>query len=170
GGNTAIFSMVNAILLRQLPFKDPEQLVWVTSRRPDADKRPFNLPDFIDFRDQNRSLEGIAAYATWSANLTESGDPERLQGMRMSANVFQMLGVEPVAGRLFLPEEDTPGREHVVVLSHGLWQRRFGADPQLVGKTLTLNGAGYTVVGILPPPFIFPLKEAELAIPLAPEA
>ena len=170
GGNTAIFSLVNAILLRQLPFRQPEQLVWVSARRADSGKYPFTLPDFIDYRDQNRSLDGIAAFANWSVNLTDRGDPERLQGLRISANSFQMLGVEAVVGRALLPADDTPGQERVVVLSHGLWQRRFGADPQMVGKTLTLNGAGYTVVGILPPQFFFPIREAELAIPLAPDA
>jgi predicted permease len=170
GGNTAMFSLVSNILLRELPFREPEQLVWVFSRRVDPGKRPFSLPDFMDYRDQNQSLAGIAAYANWSANLTDPGDPERLQGLRMSANVFQMLGVEASTGRAFLPEDDTPGRQRVVVLSDGLWRRRFGADPQLIGKTLTLNGSSYTVVGVLPRQFFFPVKEAELAIPLAPDA
>jgi predicted permease len=170
GGNTAIFSLVNSILLRQLPFRQPEQLVWVFSRRPDSGKRPFNLPDFIDYRDQNQGLVGIAAFANWSANLTDRGDPERLQGLRISANAFQMLGVDAMAGRTFFPADDMPGEQRVVVLSYGLWQGRFGADPQLVGKTLTLNGAGYTVVGVLPPQFFFPIREAELAVPLAPDA
>lgn len=170
GGNTTIFSLVDTILLRQLPFRQPEQLVWVSARRPDPGKYSFTLPDFIDYRDQNQSLAGIAAFANWSANLTDRGDPERLQGLRISANAFQMLGAEAVAGRALLPADDTPGQHRVVVLSHGLWQRRFGADPQLVGKTLTLNGASYTVVGVLPPQFFFPIREAELAIPLAPDA
>ncbi len=170
GGNTAIFSLVNAILLRQLPFRQPEELVWVSARRTDPGKFPFTLPDFIDYRDQNQSLAGIAAFANWSANLTDRGDPERLQGLRISANAFQMLGVEAVVGRALLPADDTPGQEHVVVLSHALWQRRFGADPQMVGKTLTLNGASYTVAGVLPPQCFFPIRETELAIPLAPDA
>jgi predicted permease len=170
GGNTAIFSLVNTILLRQLPFRQPEQLVWVSARRPDSGKYSFTLPDFIDYRDQNQSLAGIAAYANWSANLTDRGDPERLQGLRISANAFQMLGVEAVVGRALLPSDDTPGEQRVVVLSCGLWQRRFGADPQLVGKTLILNGDSYTVVGVLPPEFFFPIREAELAIPLCPDA
>jgi len=170
GANSAIFSLVNSILLRQLPFRQPEQLVWVSSRRPDPGKRPFNLPDFIDYRDQNESLAGIAAFANWSANLTETGDPQRLQGLRMSANAFQMLGVEAVVGRALRPEDDTPGQHRVVVLSYGLWQRHFGANPLLVGKPLTLNGASYTVVGVLPPQYFFPIREAELAIPLAPDA
>jgi putative ABC transport system permease protein len=170
GANTAIFSLVNSILLRQLPFQQPERLALATSRRPDPGKQPFTLPDFIDYRDQNQTLEGIAAFANWSANLTAQGEPERLQGLRISANAFQMLGVEAVAGRALLPEDDTPGRQRVVVLSYGLWQRRFGADPQLVGKTLTLNDASYTVVGVLPPHFFFPIREAELAVPLCPDA
>jgi putative ABC transport system permease protein len=170
GGNTAIFSMVNAILLRQLPFRDPDRLVSVTVRRPDPGRFSFNLPDYIDYRDQNRSLEGLAAYANWSANLSDSGDPERLQGIRISADAFEMLGVEAVVGRALQPTDDTPGQQRVVVLSHGLWRRRFGADPQIVGKSLTLNGAGYIVVGVLPPQFFFPIREAELAIPLAPDA
>jgi predicted permease len=170
GATTTIFSMVNAILLRQLPFKNPEQLVAVDSKRTDTGKHPFTIPDFIDYRDQNQTLEQLAAFANWSASLTGSGEAERVQGMRISANAFQLLGVEAVAGRALIPEDDTPGRQHVVVLSHGLWQRRFGADPRLVGQTLLLNGNSYTIVGVLPPQFIFPIREAELAVPLAPDA
>ena len=144
--------------------------MWITSRRADSNNRPFNLPDFIDFRDQNQSLAGISAFANWSANITNSGDPERFHAIRISANLFQLLGIKAIAGRTFLPEEDTPGKQRVVILSHGLWQRRFGSDPNLMGKTLTLNGESYTVVGVLPPQFFFPIKEAELAVPLAPDA
>jgi putative ABC transport system permease protein len=169
-GNTAIFSLVNAILLKQLPFQNPEELVWVTSHRSDGDKRPFNVPDFIDYRDQNQSLAGIAAYGNWSANLTSHGEPERLQGVRISANTFQMLGVKAQVGRTFAPEDDTPGQQNVVILHHSFWQRRFGADPQIVGKTLTFSDGTYTVVGVSPPEFFFPIREAELAIPLAPDA
>ncbi|HKC86126.1 MAG TPA: ABC transporter permease, partial [Blastocatellia bacterium] len=170
GANTAIFSLVNSILLRQLPFRQPERLVRVDSRRLASGKYPFTLPDFIDYRDQNQSLSGIAAYASWSANLTDQGEPEQLQGLRISANVFELLGVEAVAGRVLAPGDDAPGQQNMAVLSYGLWRRRFGADPQLVGKKLTLNGASYTVVGVLPPQFFFPIREAELAVPLAPDA
>jgi predicted permease len=170
GANTAIFSLVNAILLRQLPFKNPEQLVAVDSKRTDPGKHPFTIPDFIDYRDQNQTLEQLAAYANWSASLTGSGEAERVQGMRISANAFQLLGVEAEVGRALIPDDDTPGRQHVVVLSHGLWQRRYGADPRLVGQTLSLNGNSYTIVGVLAPQFIFPIREAELAVPLAPDA
>src|SRR5262245_19855233 len=175
GANTAIFSLVNSILLRQLPFRQPELLVRVDSRRLASGKYPFTLPDFIDYRDQNQSLSGIAAYTSWSANLADQGEPEQLQGLRISANAFELLGVEAVAGRVLAPGDDAPGQQHVVVLSYGLWRRRFGADPQLVGKKLTLNGASYTVVSVLPPQFFFPtgsvnVREAELAVPLAPDA
>src|SRR5262245_8069650 len=142
GGNTAIFSLVNTILLRQLPFRQPDEVVWITSRRAEPGRFAFTVPDFIDFRDQNQSLSGIAAFATWSANLTGSGDPERLQGLRFSASAFEMLGVAAEVGRTLRPEDDTPGQQRVVVLSHGLWRRRFGGDPGIVGTTLTLNGAG----------------------------
>jgi putative ABC transport system permease protein len=172
GANTAIFNLVSSILLRQLPFRRPEQLVRVDSRRLASGKYPFTLPDFIDYRDQNQSLSGIAAYTPWSANLTDQGEPEQFQGLRISANAFELLGVEAVAGRVLAPGDDAPGQQHVAVLSYGLWRRRFGADPQLVGKKLTLNGASYTVVGVLPPQFFFPppIREAELAVPLAPDA
>jgi predicted permease len=172
GANTAIFSMVNSILLRQLPFRQPEQLVWVDSRRSAPGKYSFTLPDFIDYRDQNQSFSGVAAYTSWSANLTDQGEPEQLQGLRISANAFELLGVEAVAGRVLSPADDAPGQQYVAVLSYGLWRRRFGADPQLVGKKLILNGASYTVVGVLPPQFFFPtrVREAELAVPLAPDA
>jgi putative ABC transport system permease protein len=166
GANTAIFSMVNSIVLRQLPFKDSERLVWVWSTRTDRDKAPFSVPDFLDERDQNQTLEHMSAFSDWSANLTGGGDSERIQGLRISANVFRMLGVEAVAGRALIPEDDNAGSAPVVVVTHGLWKRRFGGDPGLVGRTLTLNDESYTVVGVLPPNFVFPGTRAELAIPI----
>ncbi|HVG18799.1 MAG TPA: ABC transporter permease, partial [Blastocatellia bacterium] len=167
GANTAIFSLVNAILLRPLAFKDSEQLVWIWARRVDRDKAFFSIPDFIDHRDQNQTLERMVAFdPNWGVNLTDSGEPERFQGVRISAEAFQMLGVEAVAGRTLLPEDGKPGSSRVVVLSHGLWQRRFGSDRSLIGKTLTLNDNSYTLVGILPPNFIIPNAETEVVVPL----
>src|SRR5690348_4660376 len=149
GANCAIFSVVNAVLLRQLPFKDPERLVWIWSTRTDRDKATFSIPDYLDYREQNRSLDSMVAFVDWSANLTDRGDPERLQGVRISADVFQMLGAKSVRGRTLLPDDDNSSSERVVVLTYGLWQRRFGSDNSIVGKTLTLNGAPYQVVGVL---------------------
>lgn len=170
GANTAIFSVVNSVLLRELPFKNPDQLMWVWSNRSDRDKAPFALPDFLDYRDQNQTLEDIAAFSNIGLSLPGNERTERLQGMRVSADLFQLLGVEPSAGRTLLPEDDDPAQRHVVVLTYESWQRRFGGDPRMVGKTLNLNGEGYEIVGILPQRFDLPNREAELAIPLAPDA
>lgn len=169
GANTAIFSLVNAVLLRQLPFKNSDQLVWIWARRVDRDKAFFSIPDFIDFRDRNQTLEQIVAFGNWGANLTDRGDPERFLGARISANAFQMLGINAVVGRTLLPEDDLPGSPRVVVLSYGLWQRRFAGEWPMSTNTLTLNGDSYTVLGVLPPDFVLPGTDAELAIPLSPE-
>jgi predicted permease len=166
GANTAIFSMVNAILLRTLDFKDPEQLVWIWSTRTDRDKAFFSIPDFVDYRDQSQSLQEMVAFANWGANLIDGGNPERLTGVRVTANAFQMLGVDAAAGRCLLPEDGQPGSQRAVVLSYGLWKRRFGGDRGVIGQTITLNGDTYTVVGALPPTFIFPGAEIDMAIPL----
>jgi len=170
GANTAIFSVVNAVLLRQLPFKNPDQVMWVWSSRTDRDNAPFSLSDFLDYRDQNQTLELISAFSNIGLSLSGSERTERLQGLRVSANLFQLLGVDASAGRTLLPDDDEPGRRHVVVLTYECWQRRFGGDPQMIGKILTLNGEGYQLVGILPRRFDLPVREAEMAIPLAPEA
>src|SRR5581483_7659375 len=154
--NTSIFSMVNAVLIQQLPFKDPDHLVRVWSKRPDRDNAPFSLPDYIDYRDQSRSVEQIAVLTTWGVNMTGTGEPEYLQGLKMSANTFQTLGVDAEIGRVLLAEDDWPGSAHVAVISHGLWQRRFGGDRGLIGQTINLNGDAYTVVGVLPSTFLLP--------------
>lgn len=166
GANTAIFSLVNAVLLRQLAFKAPEQLVWIWSTRTDRDKAFFSIPDFVDYQAQSQSLQEMTAFANWGANLTDGGEPERLIGVRATANVFQMLGVEAAAGRTLMPEDGEPRSQRAVVLSYGLWQRRFGGDRGIVGKNITLNGDSYTVVGALPSDFIFPGAETDIVVPL----
>ncbi len=170
GANTALFSVVNAVLLRQLPFAHADRTVWITGVRPDRNDAPFSLPDFLDYRDHTDSLDSISAVGSWSGNLTGRGDPERLTGVRVSANLFETLGVNAAVGRTLEPEDDRPGAPSVVVMTSGLWQRRFGGDNNLVGQPLELNGASYTLVGILPPNFFFPIPEAELAVPLVPDA
>ena len=168
GANTAIFSVVNAVLLRELPFKNPEEVMWVWSSRIDREKAPFTLPDFQDYRDQNQTLDQIAAFSSVGLNLTGTETAERLSGMRVSANLFQLLGVDASAGRLFVAEDDEPARRHVAVLTYESWQKRFGANPQTIGQVLTLNGASYTVIGVLPQSFNLPDRDAEVAIPLSP--
>lgn len=170
GANTTIFSLVNAVLLRRLPFKNPDQLVWIWSSRADGHKTNFSLPDFMDYRDANRTLDQMAAFAAWNANLENAGEPERLFGVRASANVFQMLGVEPEAGRLLLDEDDKPGNPRIVVLSHGFWNRRFGGSADMLGKQITLDDVTYSVAGILPAGFSFPGMEADIVVPLVPDA
>jgi len=172
GANTAIFSLVNAVLLRQLDYKHPEKLVWIWSSRTDMDKSVFSLPDFIDYRDQNRTLEQLSGFSTqpWSANLVNAGEPERVFGVRSSANIFQTLGVNAEIGRTLLNEDDNPDSSRVVVLSHGFWNRRFGMSADILGKPLTLNDENYIVVGVLPPDFAFPGMEADIVVPLVPDA
>ncbi|HKG12700.1 MAG TPA: ABC transporter permease [Pyrinomonadaceae bacterium] len=169
GANTAIFSVVNTVLLRPLPYKDPDRLVmvWEDATRSGYPRDTPAAANFVDWRDQNGVFEGMAALADQSFNLTGMGDPERLEGKRASANLFGLLGVEPLLGRGFLPEDDRPGGPRVAVLSHGLWQRRFGSDPKVVGRSLELNGQSYEVVGVMPQSFQFPSPEYELWVPIA---
>jgi putative ABC transport system permease protein len=170
GANTAIFSLVDAVVLRPLPFKDAERLVWIWATRTDRDKAFYSIPNFIDTRERVRSFDEIGAFANWGANLTAQGEPERLQGIRVSAQAFQSLGVEAVAGRTLVAEDDAPDKPRVVMLSYGLWRRRFGAERGVIGRPLTLNEDVYTVVGVLPARFTIPNAEVELATPLRLEA
>jgi putative ABC transport system permease protein len=169
GASAAIFSFAYNVLLRQLPFQEPDRLVWVWSVRTDRDDAPFTLPEFIDYRDQNESFETLAGIATWNPVLSGTGAAERLQGMRISASAFQMLGVTPAVGRILLPSDDDANSERVAVLGHSLWQRRFGGDTKVAGTRLTLNGDTYTVVGVLPRDYIFPVVGGEIAVPLMPD-
>ncbi len=163
GANTAIFSVVNAVLLNSLPYKDPGQVTMLWGKNSQLHLSmtdfPISYGDFIDLREQSQSFESISALYPNSLNLTGHGDPERIGGANVSANFFQTLGIEPDSGRSFLPEEERPGNDNVVILSHGLWQRRFGADPDLIGKAIRLNGESHTVVGILPARFEFPQRD-----------
>jgi putative ABC transport system permease protein len=154
GANTAIFSVVNAVLLRPLPYKDPQQLVIINHYYPKLSlKATVSAPGYVYYRDHAQSFSDVAAVTGWSANLTGTGEPERLQGMQVTPNLFSMLGAQAARGRVFSAEEGQPGRNRVVVLSEALWQRRFGGDPGVVNQTINLNGEAYTVVGIMPQGF-----------------
>jgi len=155
GANTAIFSVVNAVLLQPLPYARADELV-VMYKTPGGETRwPFSPPAYLDMKRRSTTFTDVAALSNkgWAANLTEWGEPERLQGFQVSANLFLLLGVKAALGRTFMAEEDRPGANRVVALSHELWRRRFGADPQAVGRTLTLNGGSYTVIGVMPADF-----------------
>lgn len=171
GVNTAIFSAVDSILLRPLPLKDPERLVSVWEQTPalGIQQNQAAPANFFDLRNQNQSFEALGAYGPLDINLTGAGDPERLDGQLVTANVFSILGVAPALGRTFLANEDQPGQEHVVVLSDALWQRRFNRDPSIINRNITLNGESFTVVGVMPRSFFFPLRETELWVPWAME-
>jgi len=159
GAVSAVFSFFNAVLLRPLPYEQSERLAQLRSTESEKDGAYFSHPDFIDLRDQSQSFELMAAARSGGWTLTGDGDAVRLPGARVSAEFFPMLGVKPALGRVFRPEEDRPGAERVVMLHHNVWQRRFGGDPGIVGRTLTLNGYGYTVIGVLPRDFhFFPIE------------
>ena len=173
GANTAIFSVVHAVLLRALPYSQPEQLVWIWEASPkdDIKEESASVPNFADWRDQSQSFVELAAYSSAAPVLTNAGEPERIAGATVTANFFDALGVRPVLGRSFVAEENAPGNNLVVILSHGLWQRRFSSDPQIIGQKLTLNGNLHEVVGVLPAGFKNPqpdeARPSELWLPLS---
>jgi putative ABC transport system permease protein len=152
GANTAIFSVVNAVLLRDLPFKDPDRLVCVWERRASSGETNLHVSghEFAGWREQSRVFEHTAIFRPHVLNLTGSGDPEAVVVLSASSDIFTVLGVQPVLGRAFLPGEDESGDSRVAVLSHGLWQRRFGSDPDIVDKTITLSDKTFTVIGVMP--------------------
>ena len=169
GATTAVFSIVNTALVRDLPFDSPDRLVWIASVRSDNPRAPFTLPEFMDYRSRTRTLSGLAAYANWSASLAGDGVTERLQGARMSANSFDVLGLRPAAGRLLQESDDRPGAPLVVVISHRLWQRQFGGTADTVGRTARINGEPYVIAGVLPPHFPLPLRDIDVVTPLRPD-
>ncbi len=169
GATSAIFSVVDAALLRPLPYEDSHELVllWQTDRHNDERRAPASIPDFEDWRQQGTSFEGIAGWTTGSANLVDRGAeprPERLSVGAVSTSMFSLLGVQPALGRTFTTEEDEPGSQPVALLSHGLWQRRFGEDPGVLGRDLDLDGQLFQIIGVMPSKPLVP--EADLWTPL----
>jgi putative ABC transport system permease protein len=169
GANTAIFSLVDAVLLRPLPFHDPDRLVMVWE---DAAKIGFprGMPEpanYADWKAQNRVFEDMAALNWRTYNLTDDGEPERVEAHAVTANFFRLLGVKPELGRFFTDEEDRQGRSNVALISHDLWQRRFGGDPAMVGKEILLNGQRHIIIGVMSPGFQFLSKETGFWVPMA---
>ncbi len=160
GANTAIFSIVNALLLRPLPYKDPSSIVmvWQDFTRVNGREQEWTSPDtFFDWRDQNHVFEGIAIIDGWLPTLQE-GDPEQLPGAQVSYNMFSVLGASPFLGRSFAAQEGQPGGPKVVILSHGLWKRRFASDPAIAGKAILISGDRYNIIGVMPEMFEFPIE------------
>ena len=166
GANTAIFSVLDAVLIRPLAYPDPDRLVmiWQNDLTEGDGQTTVSPPNFLDWRKESESFQSMAFFLPEAFNLTGGVEPERLRGARVSADWFSVLGQSPSRGRGFHPDDDQPGTDPVVVLSHGLWDRRFGSDPGLLGQTLTLGAVPHTVVGIMPPGFAFPRK-CELWVP-----
>jgi putative ABC transport system permease protein len=160
GATSAIFSVVNGVLLQPLPYEKPEGVALVHTRLDGVPGRELSLPEFFDLREQSRSFSRIAAFSNGSLTLTGSVTPERLQAGYVTAEAFPLAGISPARGRGFAVEEDLPGRPPVVLLSDGLWRRRFGADPEIVGRTLILDDVPTTVLGVMPPGFQFPTHYA----------
>ena len=170
GANTAIFSVVNTVLLRALPYRAPGALVSIQHFYPSLNnmEAPVSARGFRDYRDKTSSFESVAVETGFGANLTGTGDPERVPGVRVSGDWFHVLGVSPIFGRALGRDDDEPGKEHVLVLSHGAWTRLFAASPSAVGKMIELNGESYQVVGVMPPDFrSFFNRNADLFVPLA---
>jgi predicted permease len=153
GANTALFSVVNGVLLNPLPYQEPDRLVAIYSKTQQFSHSSISYPNFLDWVREQRSFSAMAAFRQEDYNLTGMGEPERVKAEMISADFFSLLGVKPVMGRLFLPEEDQVGAQPVALISGGFWKRKFGSSPNALGKTLTLNGVGYAVVGVIPTDF-----------------
>ena len=153
GANTALFSVVNGVLLNPLPYRQPERLVAIYAKTKEFSHASISYPNFLDWVRSQRSFSSLAAFRQDDYNLTGMGEPERVKAEMVSADFFSVVGVNPVAGRLLRPEEDQVGAQPVALLSGGFWQRKFGSSPGAVGKTLRLDGVGYTVVGVMPADF-----------------
>jgi putative ABC transport system permease protein len=164
GANTAIFSVLRSVLIRPLPYREPAQLVQVWSdhrARGRAQPEWLTPPDFVEWRDGNRTFTTMAAYQGWGPDLTGTGEPESLSGLLVSGNFFDLLGVKPTLGRLLTMADDDAGAERVIVLSNPFWRRRFGSDSSVVGRRLMLSGFEWTVVGVLPASFRAPVQTTE---------
>src|SRR5579863_5564142 len=166
GSNTAIFTVANALLLRPLPYANPERLVLISASTPSqgAAQRPFSFPRYTFLEEHYRSLSGMAAFTPETFNLTDGGEPEQLAAARVSKRFFEVLGVRGIVGRTFLPDEDKPGGKAVVLISHSLWTRRFASDPHVLGRTLTLDSRPYTIVGVTPLGFQFAFAGATVDV------
>ncbi len=169
GANTAIFSVVNAVLLRPLPYPTPERLmmVWTYNPRQGFDKDVGTYPNFDDWRRESKSFEHLAAYTGGSYTLTGAGEPAQIRGAVATPGFFETLGIPAARGRIFEAREGTAGGDRAVILAHGLWQRRFGGDAAIIGKTVMLNGVSHEVIGVMPEGFAYP-DDAEVWTPLAP--
>jgi putative ABC transport system permease protein len=171
GVNTAVFSVFNGVLLRPLPYPGADRItmLWLDNRPAGIKEDIGSYPNYVDWRDQSQSYEHLAAFTRSNFTLTGSDEPERITGAQTTSSFFSVVGLQPVLGRLYTSENETPGNDRVVLISYGLWQRKFGGRSDVVGQTLTLNGQPFTVIGVMPPELRLP-NNAQLWKPLAPDA
>jgi len=168
GANTAIFTVVRAVLLSPLPYREPGRIAWVWATRVDRDRAFFSIPNYLDTRAAASSFEQLAAFSPWAPTLSGGGEPERVDAVRVDGDAFAVLGSPAALGRTVGAPDAEPQAARVAVISHGLWLRRFGGDPSAVGRSLLLNGDAYSVVGVLRPGFLFPGAEtADVAVPIS---
>src|SRR6185295_9656423 len=168
GANTAIFSVVNSVLLRPLPYAEPDRLFELREvKLPEHPDFPVTPATFLDWQNQSATFAQIGAYLPTSVNVSGATNPERLRAAQLSAGFIGMLGVNPARARDFLPEEDQPGQNSVAIISHRLWQRQFAADPEVLSRTIKLNDKVYTIVGVMPPKFAYPETDTDIWIPMA---
>ena len=168
GANTTIFSAINALLIKPLPFPELDRVVTIWDRFPSqgVQHNEVTMANYLDLRAQSQSFDQLALYRWWSANLTGIDQPERIQGFLVTGNFFNVIGTQPIMGRTFYEYENEPGKDAVAVISHSLWQRRFGGDPNILNKAISLNSVTRTIVGVMPQHFNFP-KGAEVYAPIA---
>ena len=166
GANTTLFSVVNGVLLNPLPYPHSGQLVTVYAKTPGVDQGPVVYLNFLDWQRDARTFQSMAIYRNQDYNVTGTAEAERLSGYMISAGFFSTLGVQPVLGRAFRPDDDQVGAAPVVILGGGLWRRKFGSSPEVIGKSLTLNGKSYTVVGVIPPGFTFYGHDRDVYTPI----
>jgi putative ABC transport system permease protein len=169
GTNTAIFSVVNAVLLRPLPYPESDRIVmiWGKLEMRDLAKLSVSPEEFVEYSDRNHSFSAIAAYAFGGRDVTGAGESERIETTRVTDQFFSLLGTQPLRGRTFSTEENQPGRQQVAVISYDLWQRRFAGDDNVLGQNLVLDGVNHTVIGVMPADFQFPSPEIKIWTPIA---
>jgi len=174
GANTAIFSVVDSVILHPLPYRNPEELMLVKGRIPKvtSDPIPLSAPDVLQFQRQSQTFKSLAAFRSINVDFAGSGDPERIDAARVNANLFSLLGVHPMMGRDFTADDDQPGRLFAIV-SYKLWQSRFGGSRDIIGRAVRINRQPYEVIGVMPPSFAFPVRgmgqggAADLFVPIA---
>ncbi|HEY6403008.1 MAG TPA: ABC transporter permease, partial [Blastocatellia bacterium] len=162
GANTAIFSVVNAALIRAFPYRDADRLVVVWEKSRQFEHNTISPANFFDWQEQNNVFESLAAFADTRANITSDGEPEEIPAQRITGNLFSVLGVNALLGRTITQDDSKPGQNNVVVISYGLWQRRFGGDPKVIGRKVILGTFENTIVGIMPPDFKWHVRKNSL--------